>query len=126
MRIHCIFVAIFFPANDQSTAYVIEELPSFPCARGTYPPAKGHKVNWFDVDLDESPERRWLPIIRAFEPRLAEIRDASMAFFADKVIQSNLLKSRDVGNGPRANPLHSGPLVTPGLTSMTLTNSTIQ
>ena len=37
------------------------------------------------MDLDQSPERRWLPIIQAFEPQLAEIKDESLSFFDGKI-----------------------------------------
>ena len=43
------------------------------------------KVSWFNVDVDESPERRWLHIIREFEPQLAKIRDDTLTFFANKI-----------------------------------------
>ena len=82
------------------------------CARNTYPPDiwNAQKVHWFDVDLDEKPEYRWVPIIEVFEPQLVEIRDTAMKLFDDMIsphlwskgLSSTITNNPDCSPGPLA------------------------
>ena len=58
----------FFLPESQSS-------PPYRCASSTYPPQNSgsSKAGWFDVNLDEKPEKRWIHVIKEFTTELGAL-----------------------------------------------------